>query len=406
MGIENRYFPIGLGYIAAPLRDQGHEVKIYSVDASRTAKAPSYNRMHEHYRTYIRLVNDPAHPVWQEMLGEIKNFRPDVVGITAMTPKIASVLKTTSLTKEYDDRIQVIVGGPHATIKAEEILQYKEIDFVIRGEGEISFPDFIQALQREDPKTFRSIAGLSYRINGEVGHNPVGDFVGNLDAILFPARELLLYPENFTPEDLAIIMTSRGCPFGCTFCYKEMFGKRIRYRSVDNVMEEMKHVIQEYHSRQFAFKDDSFSVNKERVKELCQRLIAEGTKINWECTTRVDLIDEDLLEKMIAAGCNTIKVGVESGSEKVHRLIQKGIALEQVREAARLFNRQGIFWAAFFMMGLPNETAEDMGKTVKFMKELQPDYASIGVYEPYPGTELFRLCIEFGLGNSSMRPRQ
>ena len=406
MGIENRYFPIGLGYIAASLRDQGHEVRIYSADTSKLVKAPAYNRMHEHYKVYIRLVKDISHPVWQEILALLKDFQPKVVGITAMTPKIASVLQTASLCKDYDDHLRLIVGGPHATIKPDELLQYKELDFVIRGEGEVSILSLIQALQKDDPKLLSEIGGLSYRKNGEVFHNPPGGFLENLDARPFPARELLLQAEKFSPEDLAIIMTSRGCPFSCTFCFKEMFGKKVRYRSVADVIEEIKYVIQRYNAKQFAFKDDSFTLNKRRVIELCDSLTAERIKISWECTTRVDLIDEELLKKMMAAGCNTIKVGVESGSENILRLIKKAISLEQIRGASKLFNKQGIFWAAFFMMGLPNETEEDMYKTLKFMKELQPDYASMGVYEAYPGTELFEMGIELGLLNPSMHPSQ
>jgi radical SAM superfamily enzyme YgiQ (UPF0313 family) len=230
--------------------------------------------------------------------------------------------------------------------------------------------------------------------------------VENLDSLPFPDRELLVHPENFHPEDLAIIMTSRGCPFHCTFCYKEMFGKRVRYRSVYNVLEEMKQVRNRYKAQQFAFKDDSFTTNKKRIIELCDRLSAEGIKISWECTTRVDLIDENLLKKMMAAGCNTIKVGIESGSAKIHHLIKKGLTFDQIRETVKIFSKHGIFWVAFFMMGLPNETEEDIYETLNFMKEIQPDYASIGVYESYPGTELFEMGSKLGLVDAQMSPSQ
>lgn len=181
-----------------------------------------------------------------------------------------------------------------------------------------------------------------------------------------------------------------------------MFGRTVRYRSVDNVIEEIKYVIRKYGAKQLAFKDDSFTVNKKRIIEFCDRLIADGIKVNWECTTRVDLIDENLLGKLIKAGCNTVKVGIESGSENILKMINKRISHEKVRTAAKLFNKHGIFWSSYFMMGLPNETEEDIYSTLKFMKHIKPDYASIGIYEPYPGTELFDLGVRLGLVNSNM----
>ncbi len=404
MGLENRYFPIGLGYIAASLRDSGHEVMIYSVDTSKSINAPAYNRMRDHYRVYIKLVNDPSHPVWQEMRAVLNDFRPHIVGITAMTPKVASVLKTATLCKEWEEHVRVIAGGPHATIKPDELLQYRDIDFVVRGEGEASFLELLQALQENQPELLGHVSGLSYRKNGEIFHNSLGDVLQNLNAAPFPARELLIHPENFFPEDLAIIMTSRGCPFGCTFCYKEMFGKKIRYRSIDNVLEEVKEVAKKYNAKQFCFKDDSFTVDKNRVIELCNKLRSQQIRINWECTTRVDLINEDLLKRMMSAGCNMIKVGVESGSERILQLIKKGISLEKVRSAARLFNQSGIPWTAFFMVGLPSETEGDIHKTLTFMKDIQPSYSAIGVYEAYPGTELFEMGIKLGLLNPHMGP--
>jgi len=406
MGIQNRYFPIGLGYIAASLRNKGYEVRIYSADKLEVASAPDYSRMHDHYKAFIRQVNDKAHHVWKDIVTVLKDFRPDVVGITAMTPKIAAVLKTATVCKEYNNQLNVVIGGPHATIKPEEILQYKDVDYVIRGEGEVSMVKLVSAIEKMDTSLFKEIGGLSYRLNGNIVNNLHLDYINDLDTIPFPARELLLYPENYSSEDMAIIMTSRGCPFSCTFCYKEMFGKKVRYRSVGNVIEEIKHVMQKYGAKQFAFKDDSFTLNKKRVVEFCDVFATEGIKINWECTTRVDLIDEDLLKKMMSAGCNTIKVGVESGSENMLKLMKKGITHEKVRKAAKLFNKHGIFWSAYFMMGLPNETEEDIYKTLEFMKDIRPGYASIGVYEPYPGTELFETGLKLGIVNSDMPPSQ
>lgn len=406
MGIQSRYYHMGLGYVAASLRANGHEIAIYSPDKAIIVSAPSYSKMHDYYNRYISQLNDINHHVWGEVREVLKKFKPDVVGITAMTPKIATVLKTASVCKEHNEKTPVVIGGPHATIKADEILQYKDVDYVIRGEGEISVVKLISAIRKNDRGLLRGVGGLSYRANGSVVHNSHMDSISDLNALPFPSRDLLLCPENYSSEDLGIIMTSRGCPFACTFCYKDMFGKTVRYRSIENVMEEIRHVVKEYDTKQFAFKDDSFTINKNRIFELCDSIHSCGIKINWECTTRVNLIDEDIIKKMVLCGCNTVKVGIESGSSNILKMMKKGITHEQVRNAACLFNKYGIFWSAYFMMGLPNETEEDIYKTLNFLNEIKPDYASIGIYEPYPGTELFELGKRLDLVNHSMTPEE
>ena len=192
---------------------------------------------------------------------------------------------------------------------------------------------------------------------------------------------------RYTSEDMGLIMTSRGCPYGCTYCSTDT--RRVSYRSIDNVLKEIRLVKEKYGTSQFSFKDDSFTVNRKRVEDLCDRLIKEKFNINWECNTRVNLINDDLLLKMKRAGCNSIKVGIESGSERVLKEMNKGITHDQVRNAAKLFRKVGIHWTGYFMMGVPGETVEDVYKTLDFMYEVKPDFASIGVYEPFPGTPMF-----------------
>ena len=402
MGMQSRYFPIGLGYLAACLRDRGHDVRIYSADASKQIQALDYSKMHDRYKIFIRHVNDPANSIWHDVAAVLKSFKPDVVGITAMTPKIASVLRTATVCKEYDGRLPVVIGGPHATIKPDEILKYKDVDFVVRGEAERAIVVLVDLLAKNDAGSLPGVSGLSYRKNGRISHNDQRDYIEDLDSLPLPARELLVHSEYYCPEDLSIIMTSRGCPFACTYCYKGMFARRVRYRAIGSVMEEIKYVSRRYGAKQLAFKDDSFTVNKRRIVELCDNLIAEAIKVNWECTTRVDVVSEHLLEKMMAAGCNTVKVGIESGSPRVLKMIKKRIDHEKVRAAAEMFNKYGLFWSSYFMMGLPDETEEDILSTVRFMKEVNPDYASISVYEPYPGTEMFETGVELGLVKPQM----
>jgi anaerobic magnesium-protoporphyrin IX monomethyl ester cyclase len=243
----------------------------------------------------------------------------------------------------------------------------------------------------------KGIGGISYRNNGEIVHNPERPFIKDLDSIPFPSRDLLFNKASYNSEDMGILMTSRGCPYRCTYCATSIWKRNTRYRSLDNVIDEIKFVINRYGTTQFTFKDDSFTVNRKRVHEFCDRLIDKKIKIKWDTNTRVNLVDEELFIKMKEAGCNSIKVGIETGSERILKLMRKHISLEQCREAARLFKKVGIHWTGYFMMGLPTETKEDAYRTLNFMKELKPDYASFCTYEPFPGTELFDIGLNKGL---------
>jgi radical SAM superfamily enzyme YgiQ (UPF0313 family) len=394
-GLINNYYPIGLAYLAAVLRQNGYEVHIYEVDAAEKPTDLDFTHEYERYDLYLRGVNDSGNPIWQEIQQMLKEYQPDLVGITAMTPKIASALRVADLCKEYDADMPVVMGGAHPTVSPEQSISYDAIDLIVRGEGEKSFLQLVKAIDAGEGD-FSQINGLSYRENGGVVHNLPSEFIKDLDGVPFPARNLLMNIQNYTSEDMGCILTSRGCPFRCTYCYHPWKGK-LHFRSIDNVVEEIKQVVKDYGTRQFAIKDDTFTVKRSHVVEFCERLIEEKVNINWDCTTRVDRIDEELLKLMVRAGCNVVKVGVETGSQRILDETKKGITFEQVREAARLFNKHGIFWSAYFMMGLPMETEEDIIKTYEFMKEINPFYAGLGVYEAFKHTELFDVGVDMGL---------
>lgn len=404
IGYYNRYFPLGLSYLAAVLRKEGHEVLIYDADCNENPSKMDFTRLEEDYPLYLDALKDDSHPIWQEIREKISNFKPDIVGISVWTTFAASAFKIASICKQCDENLPVVMGGPHISIKYEEVLKIcSDVDFLLRGEGEETFLELIEAIDKRRGKRnarFNDIKGISYSQNGEIIHNPDREFIQNLDAIPFPARDLLLNKGSYNSEDMGLLMTSRGCPYNCSYCATSIWKRKIRYRSIDNIVEEIKLVIDAYGTRQFTFKDDSFTVNHKRVFEFCDRLIEEGLDINWDCNTRVDIVDEELLKRMKAAGCNGIKVGIETGSERVLKLINKKTTLSQAREAAGLFRKVGIHWTGYFMMGLPSETKEETYQTLEFMKELKPDFASLSVYEPFPGTDLFEIGIDRGLVQS------
>lgn len=191
-------------------------------------------------------------------------------------------------------------------------------------------------------------------------------------------------------------MATRGCPFSCTYC-AHMFGRRVRKRSVENVLEEIYLLKKKYGTVQISFKDDTFTVDKKWVTELCHGLIETNLDINWDCTTRVDTIDEDLIKLMKKSGCNDIRIGIETGSQRILNETKKGITFEQVRSITKMLNKNRMMWTGYFMYGLPSETVEDIRSTYIFMEELNPNYAGLGLYNPFPKTELFDQGVELKL---------
>ena len=393
-GIVNFYFPIGLAYLAAVLKNAGYEVSIFDVDAIQKGTGLDFSDEYRKLELFRQGLNDDTHPIWQDIKEVLEDFSPDLVGITAITTKFGSVLKTAQIIKKYNPEVRLIAGGPHPTFLSEETLKNKDIDIVVRGEGETTFLNLIKTLRNN--KSLRDVKGISFRQNGKIRHNPPQEFIKDLDEVPFPARDSLMYQQNYTSEDMGAIMTSRGCPFNCSYCC-HMWQKRVRNRSIDNVVQEIREVKQRYSTSQFEFKDDTFTLNRKRIMGLCERLISEKLKINWGCTTRVDLLDEELIKKMKKAGCNIVKIGIETGSEKILKETKKGVTFEQMRKTAKLLNKHRIFWSGYFMVGLPTETEEDIRKTYEFMKELNPYYAGLGVYNPFPQTDLFEQGVQMGL---------
>lgn len=402
IGYYNRYFPMGLGYLASVLKQNGHDVVIYDADANKNPTKMNYASLEENYPEYLKALNEDSHPIWEEVRSVVIENKPDIIGISAYTTFIASAFKIAAICKKLHQSIPVIMGGPHISIKCEEVMDVcKDIDIAVKGEGEATLLELVELLNKADNrnKILRSVKGISYRDDGQVIHNPARSFIKDINHLPFPARDLLVNKDCYDSEDMGLLMASRGCPYSCTYCAIGMWGRKVRCRSVENILEEIKVVISTYGTRQFTFKDDSFTISRKRIVEFCQEVHARKLKFVWDCNSRVNLVDEELLKLMKRAGCNSIKVGIESGSERILRLMRKNITLEQCRNAARMFRKVGIFWTGYFMMGLPTETKVDIYQTLGFMKELRPDYASLSVYESFPGTELHQVGIEKKLVN-------
>lgn len=398
LGYYNRYFPYGLLSLGTYLKREGHDVLIYDADYNQNPSDLDISRASTKYASYLAALKNPFHPIWQEVRETIKIYRPDVVGIQVYTDFCASAFYVAEACKLWEPKVHVVMGGAHINAKAQEVLDVcHAVDYVIEGEGEIPFSRLLEQLKSGTSQP-DEIPGVWSRSSRRIAGRK--ELVENLDDLPSPDRGLLLNETKYTSEDMGLIMTTRGCPFQCTFCATQTHHSR--FRSMDLVLDEICHVKAKYGTVQFTFKDDTFIVKRERVIEFCEKLLRMNLRINWECNGRADLIDRDLVRLMRQAGCNFIKIGVESGSQNILQKMKKGITLEELVAGAEVCREVGIHWTGYFMIGVPGETEEDMRETLTMMRTLKPDFAYLGVYQPYPGTVMFDEGIDLGLIQPSM----
>jgi radical SAM superfamily enzyme YgiQ (UPF0313 family) len=283
-----------------------------------------------------------------------------------------------------------------------ETLKIASIDSVVRGEGEYVFSDILNSF--ESNRSLSGVKGLAFKENGNVVDTGVRGFLSNeqLDSIPFPARELVPIQKYHSllakTSPITTLMTSRGCPFRCIFCDRPQMGKVFRFRSADNIIKEMISCL-DMGIKELFFYDDTFTVSKSRVLDFCNKVIKSGLnkKMTWDIRSRVDTMDEEIIKAIKSAGCDRVHYGVESGTEKILKVLKKDIHLEKAEHIIKLTSKYGIKTLAHFMLGNPTETREDILQTISFAKKIKPDYAQFSITVPYPGTELYREGLQSGI---------
>ncbi len=365
MGFAKGGIPLGLLSLAGSLKEKGHDVTVYDSDYNPEGKSYEFHEKMQHYDFYLRGLKDSGHSIWKKVREVIREEQPEVLGVSMISTKLPSAEIVSQIGKEEGVPITV-AGGPHATIKPQEVLNRGQFDYVLTGEGEETFPEIINENK------------------GIV----VGKPIKSLDDIPWPSRESLYGLESYQPKDLGMIMTSRGCPNSCNFCCSEsLWGRKVRYRSIDNVLSEVDHLKRDIGLNTIYVIDDTFATKRSRVEEFCTGL--DGTGINWSCLTRANTLTPDLAQRMKYSGCDLVKLGVESGSERVLKLMNKNIRKADVLSTSAILKDAGIKWVAYIIVGTPRETVEDVKETVQFMKEARPDYISVSNFTPYPGTVFY-----------------
>ncbi len=363
--------PLGLGYLASVLRKEGFKVKI---------------------------IDDAVEKLGlNKLLNKVKNAL--IVGITSTTPTFNAALKYAQKIKNRFPEIFVVLGGVHVTFMPYDALKHEFVDAVCAGEGEYTLREVAERVERG--KTLEGVKGLIYKEDGKIIDNGKREPIQDLDSLPFPAYDLMPL-DRYTVlghrmEHFPMI-SSRGCPFGCRYCSSSLFmGRKFRARSAENVVDEVEWLVNEFKAQYIAFSDDTFTLNRKRVEEICRELINRGIEVEWSCSSRVDTINRSILEKMKRAGCSAIYYGVESASPAILRYYRKKINLDMVEKAVKLTKEFGIMTICSFIIGSPYETKEDMKATLRFALKLDPDYAQFSILTPYPGTEIYEEAKEKGL---------
>ncbi|MCK9223840.1 MAG: B12-binding domain-containing radical SAM protein [Candidatus Muirbacterium halophilum] len=364
--------PLGLLYIASSLKNAGMDVQVLDCQ--------------------VEELN------YKQLKKRIETIKPDVVGMTLMTFCIFDVKKTAQLCKSINPNIKIILGGPHIYIYPEETARLSWVDAVLIGEADFTAPDFFKNINNEE--LLKKVPGACFvKKDGNIHKNPPPPLIENLDTVQFPARELTFFKKynsviaKRTP--VTTMFTSRGCPYKCLFCDRPHLGDKFRARTAKNVVDEIEKCY-EMGINEFLIYDDTFTIIRERVVEICEILIKKNLhkKIGWDVRARVNTVDYELLCLMKKAGCERIHYGVESGSEKILKVLRKGITLEQALKVFKETKKAKIQTLAYFMIGSPEETVEDVEKTIKFMKKLNPDYVHVTITSPFPATELYFLGLK------------
>jgi radical SAM superfamily enzyme YgiQ (UPF0313 family) len=379
---SNYWQPLGTLYVAACLRRAGHEVRFFNGGMM-------------------------AHG---EILDQVRAFSPAFVGIYSTTFGWPKALKTARAVKEIDQEIFVCAGGPYPIALQERCLDLPEagggaIDAVITGEGEETVVELAERLERG--QDLRGVLGVAYREGDRVEKNPPRPLIEKLDTLPFPARDLLGDASRYIPppgtyrrKPVSVLITSRGCDSRCIFCFQIDRGRKggargIRYRSIDNVLQEIEHCLREGY-REIKFLDDTLTADYDRAMDLARAIKARRLDFTWFASACVNQVDEPLLRAFKEAGCWAILLGAESGVQRHLNTLRKGFTLEHTRQAVRAAKAAGLKVSTPFIFGIPGETYEDGLRTIAFALELDPDLANFHALTPFPGTDLYDRREKYG----------
>jgi len=395
--------PLGLAYLAAVLRND-FEVKVLDGRAKPQRIVPK-NSKWEYFGYSPR-----------EIIEQVKAYDADIVGIGCLASfHFPDVVDLVNRIKKIKKDVITITGGTHPTFLVQDIMQkHENIDFIVLGEGERTFPQLCQCLK--NGRSYADLNGLAFRNSGNIRINPRTEYISDLDSLPYPAFDLFpldFYWEHKVPFSItsrcrrtAPIMTSRGCPSQCVFCAsRNYWGDRYRMRSVESVLDEVEHLVQKYGIEEIQFIDDNLTCDKKRARAIFEGIIERKLDISWSTPNGVAVwtLDEELIRLMKKSGCYELAVAFESGDQDVlNNIIKKPLNLANAVEKVKLMKKLGLQVRGFFISGFPNETIEQIKRTFDFANNLDIDSAWFFVANPTPGSRLYDICIEKGYIDKNM----
>ncbi len=374
--IDSNFPPLGLASIAGHVREKGFSVEI--IDCNIDARSVEAFAKH-----------------FQEGYKEAGKV-PRVIGITASTCYVKKAYQIAGICRSLYPESLVVFGGVHATFMSDEVIGQSAVDVVVVGEGEITMEEILSG------KPLAEIDGIVYKEAGETKRTGPRQRISDLDALAMPAYDLLpilkYKPAKGSYKRLPAMsmMTSRGCPGRCTFCNKTL-GNKMVFKSAAGIVAEIEYLVDHYGIRQIMFYDDTFTVLRKNVMELCRLLGEKKLDLSWTCFARVDYVDEEMLGAMRAAGCHQIMYGVENIDESVLKNINKKIDVPQVVRAVQYTKAAGIECRLAFMVGNPGDDREIVERNIRFIIRVNPDLLIVNVTTPFPGTEMFAWAKERNL---------
>lgn len=359
------YPPMGLISLAATVRMTGSHVLIHDC-----------NLYSQSFEKAIKLARE---------------FKPDIVGLTAMTVNINNAFLMAEKIKRVSEKIKIVVGGVHATVVPMDVLENKNIDFVVIGEGEVSFNNLLKTLGSNG--NVSKAKGIGYKSGRRKIVNEKQPLIEDVSSLPIPAYDLLDFDKYRAPytarHPFMSMIRSRGCPYQCTFCgVQSVFAHKYRCQTPARTLDEIMYLVKKFGVKEISFKDSEFTLNGRNVEELCDLLIKAKFDLTWNCNGRVNNVNLRMLKKMRKAGCRGITYGVESGDQKILDNLKKAITPDKVREAIRISKEAGLKVITNFMIGNPGDNKETIEKTIRFAAELDTDYTYFGFTTPFPGTEL------------------
>jgi radical SAM superfamily enzyme YgiQ (UPF0313 family) len=372
LGERKRFPHIGLMYLATYLQEVGHEAKIFDL-----------------WQKGIR---------WQHLTEELDRLDPQLIGFNVHTESYDVSLDLSKRLKARYPEAKIVWGGAFPSFAYPELLQNEVIDYIVRFEGEIVITNLVKHVL--DPASFpvEDIASMAYRQNGAVVANPIEKPLRDLNSLPFIDRSLVCFDDYVFPS----ISSSRGCPSDCTFCASRAFwGKRVRFRSAENIFQEVLSLYEKYGLLEFVIVDDTFTAYPPRTIEFCKKLLETGIPFRWFCESRVDVASRELLEIMHRAGCGEIQFGIESGCQEILTKLRKGITVEQIENAFSLAQEFDYTTIGSFILGHPWDTVDTMKRTIEFIYNLRQKNNVDTVYgspnTPFPGCWQYEHADELGL---------